>query len=416
MSRQRRLPAAAARTGALLAVAVLGAIAAAQAAQPVPFSRIGKDMLGDTLASAAINSKIPVLMAAGGMYKVADIAHDLGDAAIDKEDRFLGAEMYLVNQDAASLKKIEADGGDLNGEEATAIKARLSDTAYQMTVDQQSPYGYTLRTVVKNLPYAVKKVAIDKLIEKTIGAVLHAVHIDKLIEEVFPVPESLNWMLNYGGPLEEFEKGQGWGKLGTRARMVQEAAEESMKDQEAKVLADFLSSSREQRLDESAADALGNIYRKIIADNPSQPHMVIVDQYRLEAARAAVMLPAAAAPVTIAAAPAVAVAAPEPVAAAPDPVVSVIQADDREVSYDRTDSSQRRNWQSNSRQESTPPAQESQPAEQEDPAAAARSQALHEELMRVGDGKTFAVCSNGCPSNSNASWDGAEGQTLTNGR
>jgi hypothetical protein len=47
-----------------------------------------------------------------------------------------------------------------------------------------------------------------------------------------------------------------------------------------------------------------------------------------------------------------------------------------------------------------------------DPAAERRRQALHDELMKVGDGKTFVLCSNGCPQ-SGASWDGRRGETLT---
>lgn len=392
---------------------------------PIPFARIGADFAGDALADAAFHSPVPILIVAGATYKVADLAHDLGDAAVDREDRWLGAEMILADDDAKRLKAIGAAGGDLNGDDANAIKARLRDRAFEMTIAQQSPGGYTLRVVIKNLPYAVKKVAVDKLIEQAIGLALKKLHVDKLIEPNLPTPKKINFALNYGGPLERFEKGLGWGKLGTRARVAAKAAdecmrdvakaaaenmpdaakaaEESIRDQDAKMIADYLSSDRRESLERSAEDALGSIYHGILARNPSQPRVVVVEMYRLEAAREAVMLPA----------PEPALVAADPVTEEPDPVVRTIQSDDASVErYSNTAPSERRTFSSASAPQTAPPAESAPRVEQEDPQAAARRIALHQELMQVGDGKTFQVCSNGCPSSSDASWDGRKGQSL----
>jgi hypothetical protein len=384
-------------------------MALAHASEPVPFSSISADMLGDTLSNAAVHSPVGPLIVAGYTYKMANLASDIGGAAIDKEDRFLGAEMIVVNQDCARLRKIGADGGDLNGKEANAIKAELQNTKYQMTVDQRSPYGYTLGTVVKNLPFAVKKVAFDKVLEQTIGGVLHAAHIDKLFEAIFPAPENINWMLNYGGPLEDLQKGLGWGKLGTRARIAEKAAAKSMKSQEAKAVADFLGADREESLEESAERALGKIYQRIIAENPSQPRTVVVQQYRLVAAREAVMLPAPAAEVPVM------VATPTMAAERPDPVIRAIQADDAQIRHFSTNAPQRSNNFSNPPRVYRP-APVTPSVVQEDAATVARWQAFHDQLKIIGDGKTFTLCSNGCPPSSNSSWDGRRGQTLTNGK
>lgn len=100
-------------------------------------------------------------------------------------------------------------------------------------------------------------------------------------------------------------------------------------------------------------------------------------------------------------------AVPEPVmrAAHPDLVIRAIRSDD--AMWEREPSTPSRSTPS-----SPEPPPSAPPAEpQVDPRAEARRQALHEELMRVGDGKTFVLCSNGCP-DSAASWDGQRGQTL----
>jgi hypothetical protein len=387
----------------LTACAILASVPAAAVGTeddpaPIPFSRITQDFAGDTVAEAAFHSSVPILIVAGATYKLADLAHDIGDAAVNREDRWVGAEMILADDDARRLKEIKIAGGDLNGADANAIKQRLRDRALDMTVAQKSPFGYTIRIILKNFPYAVAKVTIDRAIEKTIGLALEKSGFFKLVERFIPLPQKINWMLNYGGPLETFEKGQGWGRLGTRARAAEKAAEESMRDQEKKMVANYLSSDRTETFERSAADALANIYKRTMIENPSRPRAIVAAQFRLEVARAAVSLPA---PAIAAAVPAGEDLVPE----APDPIVRTIQADDASgwKQYSNPVSSERRTVES----EPTRPA-----VEREDPAVQARHNALHEELMRVGDGKTFQVCSKGCPSPSGSSWDGTNGQTL----
>lgn len=377
---------------------------------PIPFCRIGLDITGSTLADVAFHSPVPILIAAGATYKVADLAHDIGDAAVDRENHWLDAELVLVGDDAKRLKEIKASGGDLNGPDADALKQRLRDHAYTMTSAQNSPVGYTLDVIIKNFPYAVAKVGIDKTIEKTIGFALDKFGVSKLIERILPVPKKVNWLMNYGGPLEDLEKGAGWGRLGTRARGAQKAAEEAMQEQEEKIVADYLSSDRTESLKRSAADVLAKIYGEVMAEHPSQSRTIVAPSFRLEVARQAVLLPApmpAIAAVPAAAAVAVPAPAPAILAAPPaDPVVRVIRVDDASgwERYSRPAPSE---------EEVTDAAPTSEPADEPDPADEARRAELHEELMRVGDGKTFAVCSNGCPSTSDASWDGSRGQTLS---
>jgi hypothetical protein len=398
-----------ARVAVVIWAAVLG-IAAGNGAQaqgseaPEPLSRTALDLTGDAVASAAILSKHPVGVVIGVTYKAFDLAHDIGAAAIGREDRWLGAELVLVDRDAQRLKEMKHDGVDLDGPEAAAIKRGIYDRMRKLTESDRSPAGYTASVIIKNVPYAVAKVAIDKSLEHALGFGL-----TRLFKHS-PVPKAINWARRYGGPLEALQNGLGWGKLATRAGRAKRAADEALRDAEKKLVAKRIQQLGMETRTEAVADAVSDIYSKIMTEHRSQPRTVIASSFRLEMARQAVMLPA-----PVAAVPVMRAAIPEPVMRAavpavmrtadPDLVIRAIRSDDavwvREPT--RVPSSAR------SSAEPSPPAPQAEP--QVDPRAEARRQALHDELMRVGDGKTFVVCSNGCPQSS-ASWDGRRGQTL----
>jgi hypothetical protein len=345
-------------------------------------------------------------VAIGVTYKALDLAHDIGAAAIGREDRWLGAELVLVDRDAERLKEMKHNGVDLGGLEATEIKQRIRDRMREITASDRSPAGYTASVIIKNAPYAVFKVGIDKVLENALG-----VGWEKLIKHGPPVPKAINWALSHGGSLDALRNGRGWGKLVTRAAGANKAAEEAMRDAEKKLVAKRIQQLGLETRTEVAADALSDIYTRIMTGHPSQPRTVITSSFRLELARQAVMLPAPVAAVPImraapvAAVPIMRAAAPVAMRAAiPDPVVRAIRSDDAAW--------QREPRGSSSAQSPSAPPPAPPPAEpQVDPRDEARWHALHEELMRVGDGKTFTVCSNGCPA-SGASWDGRRGQTL----
>lgn len=408
-----------ARAGAVVWVAVLGLtagpVAQAQRSEaPEPFSRTAQDLTGDAIASAAILSKHPAGVVIGVTYKAFDLAHDIGAAAISREDRWLGAELVLVDRDAQRLKEMKHNGVDLDGPEATELKRGIYERMRKLTASERSPAGYTASVIIKNLPYAISKVAIDKSLENALGFGLA-----RLIKHT-PVPKAINWARTYGGPLERLQKGLGWGKLATRAGWAKQAADEAMRDTEKKLVAKRIQQLGMETRTEAAADTLSDIYRKIMTEHPSQPRTVIASSFRLAMARQAVLLPApvAAVPVMRAAVPEPVIraarpepimraAVPEPVmrAAHPDLVIRAIRSDD--AMWEREPSTPSRSTSS-----SPEPPASAPPAEpQVDPRAEARRQALHEELMRVGDGKTFVLCSNGCP-DSAGSWDGQRGQTL----
>jgi hypothetical protein len=390
-----------ARVGIVVWVAGLGLgagmVAQAQGSEtPEPFSRTALNVTGDAIADAAILSKHPAGVVIGVTYKAVDLAHDVGAAAIGREDRWLGAELVLVDRDAQRLKEMKHNGVDLDGPEATEIKRGIHDRMRELTASDRSPAGYTASVIIKNLPYAVFQVAIDKSLENALEFALA-----KVVKHI-PVPNAIHWARTYGGPLEALNKGLGWGKLGTRAGRAKHAAEEAMHDAEKKLVAKRIQQLGMATRTEAAADALSDMYRTIMTEQRSRPRAVIASSFRLAMARQAVLLPA-----PVAAVPVMRAAVPEPVmrAAHPDLVIRAIRSDD--AMWERGPS--RSSSSTLSRPEPPPPAPQAEP--QVDPRADARRQALHDELMRVGDGKTFAVCSNGCPQSA-ASWDGRRGQTL----
>jgi hypothetical protein len=269
-----------------------------------------------------------------------------------------------------------------------------------MNNGQQSTAAYFGKVVWNNLPYATAKVGIDKAIEWTIGLALGKLGITKYIEQRVPLPKTLNWATNYGGPLEEFQKEQGWGKLGRRARLLEKAAEEAMRDFEKKNVARLVKGLGAEARAEASADALEQIYTRLMYEHPS------AKRFRTEAVRELAMVSApvpaiVAAPAT----PDVIIRAAEPV---PTPVIRARQVDPVIRAIDADDRIWHRSASASSPSE---PTRRAPPPPQEDPRDAARRQALHDELMRVGDGKTFVVCSNGCPSR-DSNWDGRAGQSL----
>jgi hypothetical protein len=367
-----------------------------------PWSRFASDFTGTVVAAYAVKSGNPWLIAAGVTFKVADLAHDVGDAALARQDRLFGAQMVLADRDAKRLQEIEAASGTLKGDEAQAILQTLSDRRYAMNTTLQSPYGYTLAAIANNLPYGIAKVGVDKAFEWALGGVMKKLGLTAFLNRVLPIPKTVNWALNYGGPLEDVQKGLHWYKLGTVARAAEKAAQEALVTEHANEVeeaAKDLHLVPDEAPDAAVGDAVQAIYDQIMRDHPSQPALVIGSIYRLDVTRAAVM-----------AEPAAAMMAPRPMPAAPEPVAEAAEADP-EVGVISADGA--RVWAHYSGPASSEPTPyvSPSPGPPEEPAWVSR---MHAESALVGDGKTYAVCSNGCPSSPNASWTGAAGNNLYN--
>jgi hypothetical protein len=361
-----------------------------------PYSKLASDVAGSVIASRAAESGVPVLVVAGVTYKAVDLAHDIGEAAVEHQDRWLDAQLVLVDHDSARLKQLKNSPDGLNGSEAKAIEQRVRNRLERLAADGKSPVGYTGRVIVKNLPYAVSKVTMDKAIEAGLTHVFFKSAAKRVGAEV-------NWALNYGGPLEDIQKGLGWGKLGSRARAAERLAAELFKEADEKAAMREMHTLAAGDWENAAADALQQVYQRVVRENPSAPRTIQMASFRLEALRTL--------PELYLAAPTLAeMQVPAQVATMAvmrsDPVVSAIRYEDR--GYSRSSGPTWNGGSGNGHSiESTSSRESSVP----DARTVARDAALHAELMAVGDGKTYASCSNGCPGAGN-SWDGSRGQTL----
>jgi hypothetical protein len=184
----------------------------------------------------------------GVTYKAFDLAHDLGAAAISREDRWLGAELVLVDRDAQRLKEMKHNGVDLDGPEATELKRGIYERMRKLTASERSPAGYTASVIIKNLPYAISKVAIE-----VAGVRLRR---RDQVDQTQPVPKAINWALTRGRLAAERSG------LGEGARAgLKEAADKAMHDTEKKLVANRIATRQETR-SEAIADALSGIYRR----------------------------------------------------------------------------------------------------------------------------------------------------------
>ena len=370
-----------------------------------PYTLFGLKIVNDVLTSVAIESGVPPLVLAGTTLKLGgkglDLTADVAEHALEHQDEIREGQLALLGEDTAKLKALKQAGKSMHSDEAQALIREIEGNARAIRAPGEGLLGYQATVLLQNAPYAAVEVAKDKIIEKMIGKVLDASGVAKYVDDKLNVYDGVHDRL--ARPWAGFgRQTRSWAKLDDRAAKVAAAASKALAEQEAAAVAKLLKATRESDLDSASGSALKVIYDTLMIQNPSDRREIRVEKFRLAAAQAAVLAMPAPPP---RAAPAAAVAVP---AALPitafhqDPQVRVIDADDGLVRrYTR---------------EPRFTAQPTQPAPRmQQPAESAETQAwrqrMHEEMAKIGDGKTFAVCSNGCP-NSSSSWDGARGQTL----
>lgn len=390
-----------------------GAVTAADLAKPVlPYSRAVLASSGKVLSEVAISTPHPVVKGVGYAFKGTELALDIGAAGVEAHETWLATELLVVGDQAKRLHEIKASGGDLNGAEATRIKGLLRERGRELGNQREGTFAYTMDAVAQHWGYVAAKVGIKKVMGKAIKGVLKTAGIARFMERRIPLPKKVNWVLNYGGPLERAQKDALWGRLGTRARLAEAAASKAMLDLEAKLVAEELRFGRSESLKKLAESALGAAYAQALRDNPSRS-VVVASDFRLVAARAVEPVRAllAASPVPARAHEPIQPIQPIVPAPAQDPVIQAIANDDAAFVYeDPTPYYERTaSYPSAPAPEHDPPPPPPQP---EPPPPSAWALQIKEDLKRVGDGKTFQVCSNGCPATTDGSWDGARGQSI----
>lgn len=380
----------------------------------LPYCNAVLEPVGSTLAEVGAASPHPLVKGAAYTYKATELGLELGATAVAAHETWLEAEILVVGAQAKRLKQIHDSGGDLKGPEATRIKELLGAKKIALGGQREGAAAYTLDALMQHWGYVAVKTGVDKTIDKTLGFALREFGLAKLVDRLTGRPPKLaNRLFNYGGPLESLQKDARWDweKLGTRARLAEKAMAEAMVEQEAKLVASELRLGRGKSLEELADSALGWAYAEALRKNPSRQHVVASD-FRLVAARAAnlameaALQPASAAPVEPARPVAAIMLAP---ARADRLAVSIASENVVMTQYDAPWHDGGVNVPATAPSEPEP---EPKPEAPSVPQVSESTLRFRAELKLIGDGKTFTVCSDGCPASSDGSWDGERGKGL----
>jgi hypothetical protein len=308
----------------------------------------------------------------------------------------------LVNADAALLKGMNAQGLDLNSDpKALAAKERLRARISEMNSAGESTLGHLGAVTMKHLPYAVAQVGIEKAISAGIGKAMEWG--GPKITKALPIGDEVKSLIGNRSALASGLRYAGWRKLGTRADLAKKYTDELIH----KLIQSKLDEMVKAELKQTFGEALDNLYREVMEENPSQIRRTVVNQPAIYAPLVVQAMPI---PVAAAVMPAPPVAAPAvamPVAvAAPPPVIQI--SHDRLASSLYVDDSYMRRMLAGERsrpaRESSPPAAQAAPPPPPEPPRqpTARELQLHQELMCVGAGNKP-----GC-----GSWDGRRGGSL----
>jgi len=357
------------------AVLFLGLLLPAQSALaeetgPSPMFKASQGVLESTVLDAARTGLGPV---AGPVvyygYKAQDVLREIGEAAVDEEDRTHDAEFLSADKDTALLHELNSQGVDLNADpRALEAKDRLYKLRDAMYAGDLSATGYLRAVMKKNLLYAVTEVGVGKAVDGAFDAVFGSARVKQYVGDRRLAGPGTKRILGY----------EGWGRF-------------ALRDEDAKkFVSKFVRDTAAHAVDEAFKAELDKLAKKIITRDAdtvfeSREPIAYMPQ-RLVLARLDLPVPAMAAAVAPPAA-----AAPAPVAAPPpDPVTDTIRTENYNV---------RIYHQTYTPSQSAPP-----------PPAAPVQESWHPspEWQAHWDAA-------GAGRQSGASWDGRSGCTLTSG-
>src|SRR3954447_7818354 len=75
---------------------------------PVPLGKITRETAEDLVVDGL--GRVPLGQVPVALYKVADFARTIGEAAVEREDRTRGADIILMRSDAALISGLVAQG------------------------------------------------------------------------------------------------------------------------------------------------------------------------------------------------------------------------------------------------------------------------------------------------------------------
>lgn len=376
---------------------------------PIPFNKLTTDahntLIVDTLGKMPLG-RIPV---AG--YKLFDYARLVGEAAVEKEDEALRAEVVLMNADAARLKRLVA-AGEGNGEAAAEVKRRLRAHGDRLDSGDPGAHQHLFNVTTEHFGYAVRRASVQWGMKQAFKRVLKSTHFLRFWRQAMPLGRESASLIGNRSALRPWMQALGWRSFGKRA-----AAMERYVDRVTDAYLDALIAETVRKdIADTASGTLERLYGQILADRPSKPVVrqrvrhAIATQPELyvpmSAVAALVPLPVAAAP-----APVAIVAAPR----AADPVALAILNEDRHLQSQDwvVDVSGDDGYHAPAPAEdvASPPTPEPEPAPRQ---RTVREQELHDELMCVGAGNKPGCERWNISSNPQVegNWDGRRGGTL----
>lgn len=360
------------RRGAIAAGLIAAFLAGSASAEegPVPFGKIGRDAAESMIVDGL--GKVPLGQIPVAGYKLAMFAKDVGNAAVEKEERTRDGDIMLMRADAALLKGLVAQG-EGNGEKAEAAKARLREVRDRLDSQDPGDINYLLNITAKNFGYAVTRASIKLALDMGLKKLLSWDPIARFVDKYIHFGDEPASLIGNRSALKPLLMKAGWKKFGARADIVERFVDKATD----KLLDKLVEDTMNKEIAKISSNALDSLYSRVMDDHPSQPVMRRRVRYELvanPAVFAPLAMPAPPPPIpAAAAAPAPAPAAPTPRS---DPVAQIIYTEDSYV---------RGSWRTpESSEPTTYTAPPETPSEPEEPSA--QQIELHEELGCVGAG------------------------------
>lgn len=288
---------------------------------PIPFNKIateGRDtLIVETLGTLPLG-RIPV---AG--YKVVEFARYVGEAAVEKEDDALRAEVVLMNADAARLKRLVA-AGEGNGAQAEVVKQSLRAHGRRLDSGDPGPIDHLLNVTAEHFGYALRRASVRWGMKLAFKRMLKSDPFLRFWRQAMPLGSETASAIGNRSMLRPWMQAVGWRRFGARADAVERFVDRTTDA----YLDAFIANAMRKKIADIAGGLLEGMYDEVLADHPPKP--VLRQRVRRAiATRPELYVPmsAMAALVPLPAAPPAAMPAPAPRFA--DPVAQTIGNEER---------------------------------------------------------------------------------------
>jgi hypothetical protein len=231
---------------------------------PIPFNKIaieGRDtLIVETLGTLPLG-RIPV---AG--YKVAEFARYVGEAAVEKEDETLRAEVVLMNADAVRLKRLVA-AGEGNGAQAKVVKQRLRAHIDRLDSGDPGPINHLLNVTAEHFGYALRLGSVRWGMKLAFKRMLRSDPFLRFWRQAMPLGSETASVIGNRSMLRPWMQAVGWRQFGARA----DAAERFVDRTTDAYLDALIANTMRKNIADIAGGLLEGMYKEVLADHPPKP-------------------------------------------------------------------------------------------------------------------------------------------------